>query len=75
MIKNFLGILMLFIGIGLLIKLIPNISSLINSFSNAVNTNLNSDWGSFTAELVITIVLGVVDYFILKFGLKLYRSN
>ena len=75
MIKKIIGVFLIFIGIGLFIKLIPNFSSLINSFSNAIKTNLNSDWGSFTAELVIDIILWTVNYFVVKFGLKLYRSS
>ena len=75
MISKIIGVFLIFIGIVLFIKLIPNFSSLINSFSNALKTNLNSDWGSFTAELVIDIILWTVNYFVIKFGLKLYRSS
>jgi hypothetical protein len=75
MIKKIIGGFIIFIGIGLFIKLLPNISSLINSFNNAVKTNLNSNWGSFTAELVINIILWTLAYFVVKFGLKLYKSN
>ena len=75
MIKKIIGGFIIFIGIGFFIKLLPNILTLINSFSNAVKTNLNSNWGSFTAELVINILLWTVAYFIMKFGLKLYKSS
>ncbi len=75
MIKKVLGILIIFVGIGLFLSLISNIPSIVSSFSKAIKTNLNYDWGSFTGELVINILLWIVDYFIIKVGLKLYRNS
>ncbi|WP_345014017.1 hypothetical protein [Aestuariibaculum suncheonense] len=33
------------------------------------------DWGYFAGLLTINVPIGILDYFLLKFGFRLYRND
>ncbi|MCR8666526.1 hypothetical protein NO995_02455 [Aestuariibaculum sp. M13] len=75
MLKKLLSVVLIFIGISLLISLIPKIPLIISAFSKAMINQQGGDWGSFAGLLTIYVPIGILDYFLLKFGFKLFRND
>jgi hypothetical protein len=73
--RVFIGAVLLLIGAGLFLFFLKNIPSVIASLKIAIETDINANWGSFMAELVIVLVAGVIGYFLLKFGIKAFKLN
>ncbi len=75
MVYKLIGFLFVFIATALLLYLFKRVVGLFQFITSNVNNFTNADYGSLTADIVISLIIFIPAFFLMKYGIKFVKYD